>query len=31
MTIPTLALTGFALSFLLLLLAAAPPVTVRRV
>ena len=31
MTIPTLALTGFALSFLLLLLAAAPPATVRRV
>jgi disulfide bond formation protein DsbB len=31
MTIPTLALTGFTLSFLLLLLAAAPPVTVRSV
>jgi disulfide bond formation protein DsbB len=30
-TIPTLALTGFALSFLLLLLATAPPVTVRDV
>ena len=30
MTIPTLALTGFALIFALLLLAAAPPATVER-
>ena len=30
MTIPTLALTGFALCFAFLLLAAVPPATVRR-
>ena len=30
MTIPTLALTGFALTFALLLLAAGPPATVER-
>jgi disulfide bond formation protein DsbB len=30
MTIPTLALTGFALTFALLVLAALPPATVRR-
>jgi disulfide bond formation protein DsbB len=31
MTIPTLALTGFALCFAFLLLAAVPPATVRRI